>query len=73
MTSQVVQVRLSAGRRPYTYVWDGDTPLAVGERVTVPGPPSRFPGLDRGRIVGTVVKFGSDYPGPLESIIERVQ
>jgi hypothetical protein len=46
-------------------------PLNVGDRVAVPGPPSRLP-IDRGQMIGAVVKFGSDYPGPLEAIIERV-
>ena len=70
--SQIVQVSLSPGRHPYTYVWDGDSPLNVSDRVLVPGPPSRIPSRDRGTMIGTVVKFGSDYPGPLEAIIERV-
>lgn len=72
MSGQVVQVRLSPGRHPYAYVWDGVPPLTVGDRVVVPGPPS-LKNDYRGYAQGQVVAIGSDYPGPLEAIIERMQ
>lgn len=67
MTGQIVQVRLW-GARPYTYVWDGDEPLAIGDRVMVPPPPHA-----RSKVgsVGRVCGFGSNYPGPLAAIVER--
>jgi hypothetical protein len=71
MTGQIVEVRLYHNLGPYAYVWDGDTPLNVGDRVAVPGPPWA-PRRYEVQSVGVVVKFGSDYPGPLEAIIEKV-
>ena len=35
--TQTVQVRLMGAARPYDYTWHGDTPLAVGDYVDLPG------------------------------------
>ena len=62
---QVVQVSFRPGTA-YTYRWDGDVPLAVGESVAVPPP-----GLSI-QLIGQVVKIGSDYAGPLVAVTERI-
>lgn len=35
MTRQFVACTFTDGGRPYTYHWDGDEPLAVGEKVAI--------------------------------------
>lgn len=35
--TQTVQVRLMGAARPYDYAWHGDTPLAIGDWVDLPG------------------------------------
>lgn len=35
MTRQFVACTFTDGGRPYTYHWDGDEPLLVGEKVSV--------------------------------------
>jgi len=67
---QVVQVSFRPGTA-YTYRWDGDVPLAVGESVAVPAAGTPPSGLSI-QLIGQVVKIGSDYAGPLVAVTERI-
>lgn len=50
----------------YAFAWDGEVELELGERVVLPGfqPDSHWR--------GTVTDFGTDFPGILKKVIERV-
>jgi len=71
MTKSLVQ--LVQVDRGYTYQWlHADDPLEVGDRVLLPANwlseikhgPGPFP--------ATVLKLGSDYAGPVSTIIKRL-
>lgn len=70
--TQVVQVEILGSRRRYTYGWvydplGGERPLAVGDRVEIPGNQVQVSGGS-----ATVVKLGSDYQGPMKSIVRVI-
>lgn len=68
---QVVQVYLMFAPEQggiYTYVWKGDEPLAIGDRVLVRNPRARGDDLE-----GVVVSLDSDYQGYLVVIRSKVE
>lgn len=70
--TQVVQVSIAGTRRTYTYGWvfdptDGGRPLKVGDRVELPPNQVQAEGSS-----GEVVLLGSDYSGPMKSIVRVI-
>jgi hypothetical protein len=70
--TQVVQVEILGTKRRYTYGWvfdpaEGERPLAVGDRVEIPGNQVQTTGGS-----ATVVELGSDYRGPMKSIVRVI-
>lgn len=69
--TQVVQVEISGAYRPYTYGWTYDhetgSPLNVGDRVELPPNQVQEEGSS-----GRVSKLGSDYSGPMKSIVRVI-
>lgn len=69
---QVVQVEILGAFRPYTYSWSFDPfteqPLAVGDKVELPPNQVQEEGSS-----GTVVRLGSDYNGPMKSIVRVIE
>jgi len=51
----------------YAYTWDGDEPLAIGDRVLLPGN-WLYPGPSQ----DVVRSLGTDYAGPLQRVLRRV-
>ncbi len=70
--TQVVQVEILGTKRRYTYGWvfdpaEGERPLAVGDKVEIPGNQVQTTGGS-----ATVVELGSDYRGPMKSIVRVI-
>lgn len=70
--TQVVQVRIEGAVRNYTYgwVWDPETggqPLKIGDKVEIPPNQVQEEGA-----AATVVALGSDYNGPMKSIVRVI-
>ena len=70
--TQVVQVKIEGAFRHYTYGWvydplAGGRPLAVGDKVEIPPNQVQEEGS-----AATVVKLGSDYNGPMKSIVRVI-
>lgn len=60
--TQLIQVAIKEGGRPYTYSAPDD--ITVGDVVHCP--------TKTGGFKGTVVALGSSYPGPVLSILGKV-
>lgn len=72
IVTQVVQVRIEGAPRRYTYGWgfdptEGGKPLKVGDRVEIPPNQVQEEGSS-----ATVVELGSDYTGPMKSIVRVI-
>lgn len=70
--TQVVQVQILGAARKYTYGWvfnplEGGTPLIIGDKVEIPPNSVQAEGAS-----ATVVALGSDYTGPMKSIVRRI-
>lgn len=70
---QVVQVQILGSKRPYTYAYtfdpqEGGMPLRLGAKVEIPGNM-----VTEGGGAATVVKFGSDYTGPMKEIVRVIE
>jgi hypothetical protein len=70
--TQVVQVKILGSTRRYTYGWvyaplEGERPLKVGDRVEIPGNQVQTSGGS-----AEVVALGSDYTGPMKSIVRVI-
>lgn len=71
--TQVVQVTILGSTRKYTYGWvydptvEGERPLRVGDRVEIPGNQVQVSGGS-----ATVVELGSNYSGPMKSIVRVI-
>jgi hypothetical protein len=70
--TQVVQVEILGSKRRYTYGWvynplDGERPLAIGDKVEIPGNQVQVSGGS-----ATVVQLGSDYQGPMKSLVRVI-
>lgn len=70
--TQVVQVTISGAARRYTYGWvynplQGGRALNVGDRVELPPNQVQEEGSS-----GTVARLGSDYTGPMKSIVRVI-
>jgi hypothetical protein len=70
--TQVVQVRILGSQRKYTYGWvfdptDGGRPLKEGDKVEIPPNQVQASGGS-----ATVVELGSDYTGPMKSIVRVI-
>lgn len=71
--TQVVQVQILGAQRKYTYGWvfdptEGGTPLVIGDRVEIPPNQVQAEGS-----AATVVALGSDYTGPMKSIVRKLE
>jgi hypothetical protein len=69
---QVVRVQILGAPREYTYQWEfdvarGEMPLGVGDRVEIPPNQVQEDGAS-----ATVCGLGSDYTGPMKSIVRRI-
>lgn len=70
--TQVVQVKILGSDRLYTYGWvynplEGERALVVGDKVEIPGNQVQTSGGS-----ATVERFGSDYTGPVKSIVRVI-
>lgn len=70
--TQVVQVKILGAGRRYTYGWVfdpslGEKALEVGDQVVIPANQ-----VQAEESSATVVALGSDYNGPMKSIISKV-
>jgi hypothetical protein len=69
--TQIVQVRIEGAIRRYTYGWTYDAvtgrPLKVGDKVEIPPNQVQEEGS-----AATVVALGSDYKGPVKSIVRVI-
>lgn len=70
--TQIVQCEILGAARRYTYGWvfdplDGGQPLLVGDKVEIPPNAVQEEGA-----AATVVALGSDYTGPMKSIVRRI-
>lgn len=70
--TQVVQVQILGAARKYTYGWvfdplAGGEPLKVGDQVTIP--PNQVQAEETS---AKVVELGSDYNGPMKSIVRKL-
>lgn len=70
--TQVVQVQILGAPRKYTYGWvfnplEGGGALRVGDRVEIPPNQVQAEGSS-----ATVVALGSDYDGPMKSIVRKI-
>jgi hypothetical protein len=70
--TQVVQVKILGAPRTYTYGWvfdpeAGERPLAPGDKVEIPGNQVQTSGGS-----AEVVALGSDYQGPMKSIVRVI-
>ena len=70
--TQVVQVSMMGTTRKYTYSWvfdpvEGGEPLAIGDKVELPPNQVQAEGSS-----GTVTALGSDYTGPMKSIVRKI-
>lgn len=69
--TQVVQVHIEGAPRRYTYGWvydhEAGSPLKVGDRVEIPPNQVQEEGAS-----ATVVALGSDYTGPMKSIVRVI-
>lgn len=71
--TQVVQVEILGAPRRYTYGWvfdplDGGFPLQIGDKVVIPANQ-----VQDEETSATVAILGSDYTGPMKSIIRKVE
>lgn len=70
---QVVQVAILGAPRAYTYAWEfdpatGGKPLSLDDKVELP--PNQV--QEEGSF-GTVVRLGSNYEGPMKSIVRLIK
>lgn len=70
--TQVVQVEILGSKRKYTYGWvfdptEGGVPLKVGDKVEIPPNQVQAEGSS-----ATVAALGSDYTGPMKSIVRKI-
>lgn len=70
--TQVVQVKILGSYRKYTYGWvynplEGGRALTIGDKVEIPPNQVQAEGSS-----ATVVELGSDYDGPMKSIVRVI-
>lgn len=67
MVTQFVQVQFPATYKAWTYLWEGEEPLKIGDNVEVPG--NSFHPQPQ---VAKVVALTSDYVGRIVNITKKI-